>query len=179
MKTRDKQGRYFSLRRLIHFILLSVFATVLIFIFLVAYNWYSTYQIQIIRRPLFNPLIEGSIVLVKPAIAKELVRREGQASWYGSADSECLGCNAKRIMANGQTLDDTKNTVACRVGDSCKQFPVGSKVKIINLDNMMTTTAWVTDTGGLRPGRILDVSKAVKGHLNMAGLANVQVTRID
>lgn len=177
MKTRDNKGRYFSTGRLIHFTLLSIFAIIAVLAF---FKWDSE------RQPMYNPLIEGSVVLVKPAIAKEVVRREGlpsqrqgQASWYGTGEGQCLGCGSRMIMANGQKLDDTKNTVACRVGDSCKQFPVGSKVKIINLDNMMTTTAWVTDTGGLRPGRILDVSIAVKKHLNMAGLANVQVTRID
>lgn len=169
-QTRDSQGKFFSYRRLVKFILLAIAAIIIALAF---------YQWDINRQPMYNPLIEDRVGLVKQAIAKEVVRREGQASWYGSADEHCLGCSKNRIMANGQKLDDTKNTVACRVGDSCKQFPVGSKVKIINLDNMMTTTAWVTDTGGLRPGRILDVSIMVKKHLNMAGLANVLVTRID
>jgi rare lipoprotein A (peptidoglycan hydrolase) len=105
---------------------------------------------------------------------------EGIASWYGTGEDECLGCNPRRIMANGQRLDDDKKTAACSVGGTCKTFPVGSRVRILNLENKMLTTALITDTGGLLKGtdkeRSIDVSKAVKDAINCGGLCEVRVT---
>jgi len=69
MITRDKQGRYFSLRRLIHFILLTLLAIGLALAF---------YQWDMNRQPLFNPLIEDNtgkgttFRFITPVEAKEL-----------------------------------------------------------------------------------------------------------
>jgi rare lipoprotein A (peptidoglycan hydrolase) len=83
-------------------------------------------------------------------------------------------------MANGQRLDDDKKTAACSVEGTCRTFPVGSRVRILNLKNNMLTTALITDTGGLLGGtdreRIIDLSKAVKEAINCGGLCQVRVT---
>lgn len=105
---------------------------------------------------------------------------EGQASWYGATPEECLGCNPNFIMANGQKLDDKVKTIACAVGTTCNDFPVGSLVEVLNLENMMVTNARVTDTGGFaRYNRVADISKAVKGAINCKGLCRVRVTVLE
>ena len=105
---------------------------------------------------------------------------EGLASWYGATPEECLGCNPNFIMANGQKLDDKVKTIACAVGTTCNDFPIGSLVEVINLENMMTTNARVTDTGGFaKYNRVADISKAVKGAINCKGLCQVRVTVLE
>lgn len=77
----------------------------------------------------------------------------GKASYY-SIDG-CLGCNPGRIMANGETLDDTKMTLAHNV------LPLNTWVDIINTRNGNTCTAKVTDRGGFaKYHRIADLSLA-------------------
>jgi len=105
---------------------------------------------------------------------------EGQASWYGATPEECLGCNPNFIMANGEKLDGKVKTIACAVGTTCNDFPIGSLVEVINLENMMTTNARVTDTGGFaKYNRVADISKAVKGAINCEGLCRVRVTVLE
>ena len=137
--------------------------------------WYE----REMAKPIISPVPEGSLRVKEIKAAEPYippVQLEGIATWYGSADSECLGCRKDRLMANGKKLDDTALIVACGVGGSCKVFPLGSKVKIINLENMMTVEAVVSDTGGFaKYNRILDVTKAVRDRLNMAGMARVRV----
>lgn len=87
--------------------------------------------------------------------AKKQTFWTGYASWY-SVDG-CIGCNKDRIMANGQKLQDNKKTVAFN------RLPLGSIVKIRNMENDMITTAEVTDTGGFeRLGKIVDLTPAVR-----------------
>jgi len=127
--------------------------------------------------PTFISPVPETKAIVRPVVAAEPYL-EGMATWYGTGVDECLGCGINRIMANGKRLDDTALTVACGVGGSCKQFPLVSKVKIINLENMMTVEAEVTDIGGFskfKDNRIIDVTKAVRDSLNMGGMAKVRV----
>jgi rare lipoprotein A (peptidoglycan hydrolase) len=150
---------------------LIIFITTMAVIY-IASLWYEKEQ----AKPIVSPVPETRAI-VRPVLAEEPYL-EGMATWYGTGVDECLGCNAKRIMANGQPLDDERKTVACGVGGSCKQFPLGSRVKIINQANGMTVYAVVTDTGGFakfEDNRILDVSKAVRDSLNMGGMTKVRV----
>lgn len=92
----------------------------------------------------------------------------GIASWY-SVDG-CIGCSKDRIMANGEKLDDNKKTVAFN------KLPLGSTVKIWNMENDMVTTAEVTDTGGFEAlGRIIDITPAVKNAIGCGDLCKVRV----
>lgn len=102
----------------------------------------------------------------------------GDASWYGTGVNECLGCNKNRIMANGKKLDDSKLTVACGIKSSCQYLKIGDKVLITNLKNSKQVEAVVTDRGGLRKGRILDVSKAVKNKLEMGDVGKIELKKI-
>lgn len=105
----------------------------------------------------------------------------GIAGWYGNSPRECRGClteGDRFITANGEVFDDSLPTVACGLGDSCSIFPVGTTVRITNLDNGEETTAKVTDTGGFAGlGRIADCSKAVAERLDFLdeGLALVRI----
>jgi rare lipoprotein A (peptidoglycan hydrolase) len=150
----------------------------LVIIFALWYQWELDHPVEIVSPVPSTGYVRRLEVKKAQAVEPYL---EGMATWYGTGETECLGCNSRRIMANGQPLDDTKLTVACGVGGSCKQFPLKSKIKIINQANGMTVYATVTDTGGFQQGkyakmgRILDVSKAVRDSLNMAGMTKVRV----
>ena len=97
---------------------------------------------------------------------------EGEASWY-SIDG-CLGCNAGRIMANGEKLDDAKKTIACN------DYPLGTRVLVENTKNNLFTEAVVTDTGGFgRYNRVADLSLATRDAIGCGGLCEVRVFRID
>jgi len=96
---------------------------------------------------------------------------QGKASYYSTTG--CLGCSKNLTMANGETLDDTKLTVAYN------RAPLNSYVKIKNLDNQKEVTAKVTDTGGFEKyGKIIDLGLAVKNILACGSTCNVQVTEL-
>jgi len=81
-------------------------------------------------------------------------------SWIGKVShysrSGCLGCSSTLTMANGKPLDDGASTIAFNY------LPLGSRVKLTNLDNGKSVTAEVTDTGGFTElGRIADLTPRV------------------
>jgi 3D (Asp-Asp-Asp) domain-containing protein len=157
-----------------HWFLKLLVITVGVMVIIYVLCWFYERQPE----PTFVSPIPESKVVVKQVMAVEPYL-EGIATWYGTGIDECLGCNPKRIMANGKLLNDSALTVACGVGGSCRMFPLGSKVKIINLGNMMTVDAIVTDTGGFtKYNRVLDVTKLVRDSLNMEGMAKVRVSLI-
>ena|SRR3990167_8082325 len=95
---------------------------------------------------------------------------QGIASYYDWTD--CLGCNAGRIMANGQVLDDTKHTLAFN------WLPMNTKVLVTNVKNNLIVEAMVTDTGGFTApeyGRIADLSLATKNAINCSDLCEVKI----
>lgn len=79
---------------------------------------------------------------------------EGKVSHYSRAG--CLGCSKTLTMANGQPLDDEALTIAFN------QAPLGTRLRLTNLDNGKSVIVTVTDTGGFeRLGRIADLVPAV------------------
>lgn len=61
-------------------------------------------------------------------------------------------------MANGERLDDTRFTIAFY---DLSQLPLGSRVSLVNIRNLKSVGAEVTDTGGFfKYGRIADLSKS-------------------
>lgn len=85
-------------------------------------------------------------------------------SWKGKVShysrSGCLGCSATLTMANGETLDDERLTIAFN------KLPMNTQVRLTNLDNGKSVIATVTDTGGFeRLGRIADLVPAVAREL--------------
>ena len=124
-------------------------------------------------------LLESSLGDPYPIPPSTLV---GLAGWYGEGPRECLGCltdqRGRYLMASGGVFDDSLPTIACGTAGSCSIIPLGTLVRITNLENGKTTIVRVTDTGGFGElGRIIDCSKAVAGRLEFLeeGLALVQI----
>lgn len=90
--------------------------------------------------------------------------RAGSGKWQGYVShysrSGCLGCSATLTMANGETLDDDRATIAFN------WLPMNTRVRITNTDNGKSIEAIVTDTGGFnRLNRIADLVPAVANYL--------------
>jgi rare lipoprotein A len=127
---------------------------------------------------IFNLVIVVSLLWTSPtsaAIAKANIvkaphapkpRYVGVASWYG-ADRQ------GRKMANGRKFDRRALTAACWY------FPLGTVVRVVNLNNGNAVTVTITDRGpNLRLQRVVDLSEAAAqklGYLDQ-GLTRVLIT---
>src|SRR5262245_22117300 len=91
----------------------------------------------------------------------------GTASWYGP------GFHGKKT-ASGEIYDQNKLTAAH------KTLPLGSKARVINLDNGSAVEVEINDRGPFVAGRIIDLSRAAAGALGFvkSGTAPVQVELI-
>jgi rare lipoprotein A len=91
-------------------------------------------------------------------------RQEGYASWYG------IDFHGKKT-ATGETYD------MFSISAAHKTLPLGSKVRVTNLDNGRELELVVNDRGPFVDGRIIDLSYASARLLGMAdnGLAHVRV----
>jgi len=89
---------------------------------------------------------------------------EGEASWYGTAFHG-------RRSANGERYNMYELTAAHRT------LPLGTEVKVKNLDNDRSVTVVITDRGPFVEGRIIDVSFAAAQVLGMLddGIARVRI----
>lgn len=125
---------------------------------------------------ILSPLAPSSVVLVKPVLAEEskLKTWSGTASYYSRKG--CLGCSKSFRMANGQILDNNKLTLACGLKSTCKNWKMGTVVEVKNQANGKTVKATVTDKGGLRPGRIADLSMATRDAIGCSNLCKVIIS---
>ena len=92
------------------------------------------------------------------------IKDQGVASWYGEAFHG-------KLAANGKVFDKNHYTAAHR------KLPLGSVVRVMNLNNGRVVKVRVSDRGPYVPGRILDLSEAAAQDLGMveAGMAAVQL----
>ncbi len=99
-----------------------------------------------------------------PASEPQLYRQEGRASWYGDA-------HHGRKTASGDRFDKNALTAAHRT------LPLGSRVRVTNLENGRTVEVVVNDRGPFVNGRLIDLSEAAARALGFAedGLARVRV----
>jgi len=90
------------------------------------------------------------------------------ASWYGP------GFNG-HSTSSGEVFDSHRLTAASRT------LPLGSYVRVRNLDNGQSAVVRVNDRGPYVHGRGIDLSQAAAERLGFKreGLAHVQVTRLD
>lgn len=90
----------------------------------------------------------------------------GEASWYGP------GFQGKKT-ANGEIFDQTKMTAAH------PSLPMGTEVRVTNLDNNETVKVRINDRGPYAKDRVIDVSRAAAKKLDMAkdGTAQVKIER--
>lgn len=97
---------------------------------------------------------------------------QGIASYY-SRDG-CIGCHPQMIMANGQPLVDSAKTLAFN------HLPLGTMVRVRNLDNDMIVEAEVTDTGGFeRLDRIADLTIGTKQAIGCGDLCRVEIKEVN
>jgi rare lipoprotein A len=91
-------------------------------------------------------------------------RQIGVASWYGP------GFHGRKT-ASGERYDQNDLTAAHR------KLPLGSEVKVTNLENGRSITVEINDRGPYAKGRVLDLSKAAARELGMVenGLAKVRI----
>jgi rare lipoprotein A (peptidoglycan hydrolase) len=107
-----------------------------------------------------NKLPGGSVQ--KPDAWKDEL--EGIASWYG------VDFNG-RLTASGEVYDMYEMTAAH------KTLPLGTVVKVHNLDNGKTVTVKVNDRGPYVAGRVIDLSRKAARALGMRedGTAHVRL----
>jgi rare lipoprotein A (peptidoglycan hydrolase) len=104
---------------------------------------------------LVAPLVSAA-PLPKAAIVTTIAKPHfvGIASWYGSQ-------HQGRKMANGQRFDRHKMTAAYWY------LPLGSVIRVTNLENGRSITVTVTDRGpNFRLNRVLDLSEAAASELD-------------
>lgn len=88
----------------------------------------------------------------------------GLASWYSTSSSGAR-------TASGELLRDDQRTCAMRF------VPIGTPVLVINVDNGRRAWCRVNDRGPFVPGRVIDVTPAMRDALHMGGIARVRVYR--
>jgi rare lipoprotein A (peptidoglycan hydrolase) len=98
-----------------------------------------------------KPAVSGGSVRKEDAWKNEL---EGLASWYG------VDFNG-RLTASGEVYDMYEMTAAH------KTLPLGSVVKVHNLDNGKSITVRVNDRGPYVEGRVIDLSRKAARALGM------------
>lgn len=88
--------------------------------------------------------------------------QRGMASWYGG---EFHG----RSTASGETYDMHEKTAAHR------DLPIGTVVRVENLDNGRATEVRINDRGPFVRGRIIDLSYTAAQELSMVGPGTAKV----
>jgi rare lipoprotein A (peptidoglycan hydrolase) len=98
---------------------------------------------------------------------KKLAFQYGSASWYGSKFHG-------RKTASGERYNMNKMTAAHRY------LPLGSKVRVTNIDTGKSIVVKVNDRGPYHGDRILDLSKAAARSLGImeTGTCNVKLERL-
>jgi rare lipoprotein A len=94
-------------------------------------------------------------------------KERGKASYYASRFGH-------RKMADGRRLNPNANVAAS------KTLPLGSVVKVTNLENGRTATVQIEDRGPVARGRVVDLTPKVAGDLDIRhkGVVPVEVKPI-
>lgn len=95
----------------------------------------------------------------------EATTQTGVASWYGP------GFHGKKT-ASGERYDQNAMTAASRT------LPLGTRVRVTNLENGKTAEVTINDRGPYVDGRIIDLSRAAARSLGFVETGTVRV-RID
>ena len=89
----------------------------------------------------------------------------GKASWYGDA-------HHGKKTASGETYDMNALTAAHRT------LPIGTRVRVTNVDNERSVVVRVNDRGPFVDGRVIDLSRAAARALGVLG-AGVFTVRLE
>jgi rare lipoprotein A len=109
--------------------------------------------------------LPASPAAVTPTPAKHHWYEIGKATWYG-------GDFNGRKTASGTTYNENELTCAHRT------LPLGSLVRVTNLQNHRSTLVRVTDRGPWVPNAILDLSHAAAVKLGIGGGAKVGIEQV-
>jgi rare lipoprotein A len=92
----------------------------------------------------------------------------GRASWYG-------GLFQGQTTASGETYDMFKLTAAH------PELPLGSFVRVTNLNNLRSVVVRINDRGPITPGRVIDLSYKAAEMLqfNRKGIQKVRIDLVD
>ncbi len=92
----------------------------------------------------------------------------GRASWYGKLFHG-------KMTASGETYDMFKLTAAH------PELPLGSFVRVTNLNNLRSVVVRVNDRGPITPGRVIDLSYKAAEILqfNRKGIEKVRIDLVD
>lgn len=99
-----------------------------------------------------------------PILSFRATTFRGLASWYGDVWNG-------RTTASGETFDETKLTAAH------KTLPLGTIVRVTDMENMKSVVVKINDRGTLAPDRVIDLSSAAAKELGIIeqGLAKVKL----
>ncbi|HAO31473.1 MAG TPA: septal ring lytic transglycosylase RlpA family protein [Candidatus Competibacter sp.] len=113
------------------------------------------------------PVAAGALLLAAAFPKLVEANQIGTASWYGP------GFHG-RTTASGERFNQNQLTAAHR------RLPLGTRVKVTNLQNGRKIEVRINDRGPYRGGRIIDLSKAAAKRLAMhsSGVARVRVETI-
>ncbi len=111
----------------------------------------GTYKPYTIRGKTYTPLLSA-----------DNFREEGLASWYGS------DFHGKKT-ASGEIYNMYASTGAHKI------LPMGTKVRVTNLENGKRIVIRINDRGPFVRGRIIDVSRSAAEELDMLGKGTVRV----
>lgn len=97
---------------------------------------------------------------------RDKYREVGRASWYGA---ELSG----RRTASGETFNANAHTAAH------VSLPLGSKVRVTNLENGRSTVVRINDRHAANNGRVIDLSRRAAADLGIVsqGTARVALTK--
>ena len=112
-----------------------------------------------------GPSVGGSLSAPKKTPAVKVIPVSiGHASWYGPGF-------AGKKTASGEVFDDTKLTAAH------KSLPLGTKVKVTNLENGRSVRVAINDRGPFVGNRLIDLSRAAAHALGMVenGVVRVRI----
>src|SRR5215470_16358713 len=97
-----------------------------------------------------------------PPEAKPILVETGIASWYGPPYHNRRG-------SNGEIYDMHAMTAAHRT------LPLGSIVRVVNLDTKASVMVRITDRGPFVEGRVIDLSRAAAEKIDMLQKGTTQV----
>ncbi len=117
-------------------------------------------------------------VVVEQEKKDSVLYKKTTVSYYGKGD----GFHGK-TMANGKRFDRDKLTAATGLKNGKPIIPLGSWVRVTNLNNGKSVIVQITDTGGFKKhGRDLDLSAGAfkeLGKLDKGLLKNIKVELLE
>jgi rare lipoprotein A len=117
----------------------------------------STYNYKVSTKPY---TINGTTYY--PIASANGFSETGMASWYGP------DFHGKKT-ASGEMYNKYAYTAAH------KTLPFGTKVKVTNLDNGLSTTVVINDRGPFKSGRVIDLSYSAAKDISMVGTGTARV----